>query len=264
MSAHEQFEEDLALYALAALEGPDRVALEQHLAGCAACRLELEQLRGDGALLALSTTGPKPPLRARQRLLDAVARETRSAVTPALVQSARKDRASRSWWGVLGWAATVAAVVFAASLWKENAALKRDVLTWRRLVGQQTLELEAAQRFVNTITNPEGQHFTLVAGKNPPQPQGKAFYLKSRRSLVFLASNMPALPAAKAYELWLIPTQGAPIPAGVFKPDSHGSATVTNPPLPAGAEAKAFAITVENEAGASTPTMPIVMMGAGE
>jgi hypothetical protein len=39
---------------------------------------------------------------------------------------------------------------------------------------------------------------------------------------------------------------------------------VINPPLPPGAEAKTFAITVENEAGASTPTMPIVMMGAGE
>jgi len=279
MSAHEQFEEDLALYALQALEGPERVALEQHLAGCAACRLELEQLRGDGALLALSTTGPKPPLRARQRLLNAVARETKTVVAPtpaafasgqALAQKSRKDGAPgysehrRSWWGVLGWAATVAVIVFAASLWKENAALKQDVVSWRGLVGQRTSELEAAQRFVNTITNPEGQHFTLVAGKNPPQPQGKAFYLKNRRSLVFLASNMPALPAAKAYELWLIPTQGAPIPAGMFKPDSHGSATVTNPPLPAGAEAKAFAITVENEAGASTPTMPIVMMGAGE
>ena len=68
----------------------------------------------------------------------------------------------------------------------------------------------------------------------------------------------------KAYELWLIPKSGAPIPAGVFKPDAQGSATVVNPPLPAGTEAKAFAITVEPEAGSSTPTMPIVMVGAGE
>jgi anti-sigma-K factor RskA len=75
---------------------------------------------------------------------------------------------------------------------------------------------------------------------------------------------MPALPPQKAYELWLIPMQGAPVPAGMFKPDVHGSATVVNPPLPAGMEAKAFAITVENEAGATTPTMPIVMMGTGE
>ena len=88
--------------------------------------------------------------------------------------------------------------------------------------------------------------------------------MKDRSSLIFLASNMPSLPPQKAYELWLIPTNGAPIPAGVFKPDVRGSATVIEPPLPAGVEAKAFAITVEPEQGSSTPTMPIVMMGAGE
>jgi anti-sigma-K factor RskA len=64
--------------------------------------------------------------------------------------------------------------------------------------------------------------------------------------------------------LWLIPTSGNPIPAGVFKPDAHGSASVVNPPLPPGTEAKAFAITVENQAGSEKPTTPILMMGAGE
>src|SRR5579863_32009 len=99
MAAHEQFAEDLALYALDALAGEDRVALEKHLAGCAACRLELEQLRGDAALLALSTLGPKPPQRAKQRLLDAVAKE------PRITAKATKAEARRSWWGALGWAA---------------------------------------------------------------------------------------------------------------------------------------------------------------
>jgi hypothetical protein len=50
----------------------------------------------------------------------------------------------------------------------------------------------------------------------------------------------------------------------VFKPDARGSASVVNPPLPAGTEAKAFAITVENEAGSAAPPAPILMMGAGE
>ncbi|MGA2744484.1 MAG: anti-sigma factor [Candidatus Sulfotelmatobacter sp.] len=263
MSEHEQFADDLALHALNALEGEDRVKLEQHLASCGACRLELEQLRGDGSLLALSTLGPKPPLRARQRLLDAVAKEAAGSASRA--QSARTPvQPRRSWWGLLGWAATAAVIVFAASLWKENSGLKRDVSTWRAVVGQQTLELERVQKVARTITDPEGQRFTLVAMKTPAQPQGKAFYLRSRSSLVFVANNMPPLPPQKAYELWLIPMQGAPMPAGTFKPDARGSATVVNPPLPGGMEAKAFAITVENEAGAATPTMPIVMMGTGE
>ena len=263
MSGHEQFGENLALYALNALEGEDRAELEKHLATCADCRLELEQLRGDGALLALSTVGPKPPARVRQRLLDAVAKE--AAASAARAQSAQETSSARKpWWGWLGWAATAAVIVFAASLWKENAGLKQNLLSLSSPIAQTTLELEDLRRVAAPIISPETQRVTLVAVKAPPQPQGKAFYLRNRSSLVFVANNMPALPPQKAYELWLIPTQGAPIPAGVFKPDAHGSATVVNPPLPAGAEAKAFAITVENEAGSTAPTTPILMMGAGE
>jgi hypothetical protein len=50
----------------------------------------------------------------------------------------------------------------------------------------------------------------------------------------------------------------------VADPDAHGSATVLNPPLPPGVEAKAFAITVEPEAGSAAPTSTPIMLGAGE
>jgi anti-sigma-K factor RskA len=257
MTEHEQYADDLALYALDALHGEDRARIDAHLATCAACRLELEQLRGDTALLALSTTGPRPPQRSRQRLLEAVAREPR---VPRLVQTQPR----RSWWGALGWAATAAVILFAISLWRENQSLKSTLASAASQSAHNARDLEELRRITAPIIAPEAQHVTLVSAKTPPQPQGKAFYLRNRSSLVFLANNMPPLPPQKAYELWLIPTSGAPIPAGTFKPDAHGSASVVNPPLPAGVEAKAFAITVENEAGATTPTMPIVMMGAGE
>ena len=77
MSGHEQFAEDLALYALGSLQGDELAALEKHLQECSSCRRELEQLRGDMGLLALATAGSAPPQRSRQRLLDAVAREPR-------------------------------------------------------------------------------------------------------------------------------------------------------------------------------------------
>jgi anti-sigma-K factor RskA len=261
MSGHEQFGEDLALHALNALESEDRRKLEEHLATCAECRLELEQLRGDGALLALSTLGPKPPLRARKRLLDAVAAE----VPTSRVQTAREmGRTRQGWFGWLGWAAAVAMVLLALSLWLRNSALQSEVSRWRSQVALQQEGLDRLQNVVATLTASDAMRVTLVSAKTPPQPQGKAFYLKNRSTLVFVANNMPVLPAQKAYELWLIPVQGAPIPAGVFKPDAHGSAAVVNPPLPSGTEAKAFAITMENEAGSPTPTMPILMVGAGE
>ncbi|HZL67017.1 MAG TPA: anti-sigma factor [Candidatus Limnocylindrales bacterium] len=63
-------------------------------------------------------------------------------------------------------------------------------------------------------------------------------------------------------ELWIIPAQGAPLAAGVFKPDEHGNAVMMDQKMPVGVEAKAFAITVEKEEGSDKPTSPIMLMGA--
>ena len=254
MKVHEQFAEDLALYALAVLQGDERVALEKHLEGCAACRRELEQLQGDMALMALSTAGPAPPRRARQRLLAAVANEPRRAA--ALPR--------RGWWTLVPWVAAAALAGGAVAVLLQNSDLRKRIGGLQNQSAQQQAELQRAREVVSTLTATDAMRVTLVAAKTPPQPQGKAIYVRDRSSLIFLASNFQPLPAQKAYELWLIPINGAPIPAGLFKPDAHGSATVINPPLPTAVEAKAFAITVEPESGSSVPTMPILMIGAGE
>jgi anti-sigma-K factor RskA len=259
MTAHEQFEhdqyaEDLALHALGALQGEDRAALEKHLEGCADCRRELDSLRGDMSLLALSVSGPHPPTRARQRLMNAVAREPRFSAVPA----------RRPWWM---WAPSFAAAALAVAafiFWSQNSTLQRRITALENQSARQQAELQHAQEVVSTLTATDAMTVTLVGAKNPPQPQGKVMYVRDRASLIFLASNMPMPPAQKMYELWLIPMKGAPIPAGMFMPDARGSAMVMNPPLPRNIEAKAFAITVEPEAGSAVPTMPIVMMGEGE
>jgi anti-sigma-K factor RskA len=255
MSGHEQFAEDLALLALGSLEGEERLALEKHLHECAACRRELESLRGDMALLSLSTAGPKPPARSRERLMKAIAGEPRgaAAATP------------RRWWWMLAPSLVAGALALAVVLlMRQNSALRQQIAGMDYDAAAQQVELQRAHEIVSTLTASDAMRVTLVAAKTPPQPQGKAIYVRDRSSLIFIASNMPVAPAQKAYELWLIPTSGAPIPAGVFKPDAHGSATLVNPPLPAGIEAKSFAITIEPEAGSTVPTMPIVMLGAGE
>ncbi len=38
--------------------------------------------------------------------------------------------------------------------------------------------------------------------------------------MMLMAGNLAPVPAGKAYELWIIPTQGAPMPAGIFSPTS--------------------------------------------
>jgi len=254
MSVHEQFEEDLALYALEALTGGQRTSLEKHLQDCADCRRELEQLRGDMALLALTASGPRPPQRSRERLMDAVDRESRR----------RPVASARPWWIPIPWVVAAALAVGVAMLWRQNSDLNQRLSSLQAESVQQQVELERAREIVSTLTATDALRVTLVAAKTPPQPQGKAIYVRNRAGLIFLANNMPQLPPQKIYELWLIPANGVPIPAGLFKPDSRGSATVVNPPLPSGVEAKAFAITVEPEAGSAAPTTQPIMLGAGE
>ena len=254
MTTHEQFADDLALFALDALEGEERAALERHVAECAACRQELERLRGDVALLALTAAGPAPPERARKRLMAAMAQEPRSRLVPF----------KRPWWTLAPVFATIAMALFGILLWRENVQVRRQLGRLQTRFDQQRSELAGARRIADVLTARDAAQFTLVDTRSKPQPQGKAIYLQSKGALVFVASNFLPAPPGKAYQLWLVPASGQPpIPAGVFKPDERGSALLAAPPLPAGVEAKAFAITLEPEQGSATPTMPIIMLGAG-
>jgi len=257
MSVHSRFAEDLALYALGTLEGDEQVELEKHLKDCADCRHELEQLRCDAALLALSASGPAPPQRARGRLMNALTREPRIVLEQP---TARRI----SWWSQMGWVTAAAAAVIGAILWRTDASLSRRMANLQKEVNEQQSELQRAQEVTATLTASDALRVTIIPPRATAQPQGRAIYVPSRSSLIFLANNMPALPARRAYELWLLPRSGSPIPAGVFKPDSHGNATFVNQRLPQGIETKSFAITVEPETGSPLPSSAPIMLGTGE
>jgi len=119
MSVHEQFADDLSLYALGALQGEERLAVEKHLEDCPDCRHELAQLQGDLALLALSVRGPKPPLRSRERLMAAIAKEPRR-IPVRLVKR-------KPWWIALEWAAAAAAVAMILLVMHQNTDLRQRV-----------------------------------------------------------------------------------------------------------------------------------------
>lgn len=253
MSAHEQFADDLALYALGTLQESERAALEAHLAQCAACRRELQEVWGDIGLLGLATTGATPPPHARARLLSALAKEPR-------VRTVQKQ--SWRWWLLAPVSAAIILAMVSTLLWRQNNVLRQDLALRLAQSGLDRAEVERAKEVLDLLSAPDTVRVTLTANNAKPQPQGKAIYRQRTGSLVFLASNFAPLPPKKAYELWLLPTSGAaPIPAGVFKPDERGSATVLMPALPKDLQAKAFAITVEPETGSATPTMPILLVG---
>jgi anti-sigma-K factor RskA len=260
LKTHEQFADDLALYALNDLSGTDRQELEAHVETCASCRRELQALRSDLGLLGLSSGGPQPPTRSKERLMRAIAAEPRgvSASSPAA-------QARTSWWSSLIPAlAALCLLVIAVALWHNNGRLKDTIAEQRGRNEDQVTQLEQMRREMALMTAPDAVHVSLTPQKATRQPSGTAIFSPARKRMMFMASNLAPVPEGKAYELWIIPRKGAPMPAGVFKPDEHGNAIMMDHPMPENVEAKAFAITVESESGSDKPTSPIVLIGEGE
>lgn len=256
MPTHQQFAEDLALYALGELDEAQAVEFRQHLAECASCRREYQQLQDDFSLLAMSVTGSTPPAKSRERLLGALAREPR-------MRQARMVPSRPRWWSLAPLFATAVLAAFAILLWIENNDLRGELETAQRQNSSTQHDLTEARELVSTMTAPDAVRMTLTSAQAKPQSQGRVFYLKRTGTLMFFASNLPPTPQKKAYQLWLIPANGkAPMPAGMFKPDANGTA-MSSMRLPERIEAKSFAVTVEDEAGSQTPTSPMVMVAQG-
>jgi hypothetical protein len=265
MNAHSQFAESLALYAMGSLDDPqDLAALEAHLGMCGECRHELEALRADTALLALSATGPQPPARSRERLLSAIAAEPR--IERRNPQRYAVGRLRPRWFNLAPTLVMVLLAVFSILLWRDLRNTRRTLRHTHAQLEQlqnelteKNAELAEAKMVRDLLHAPDAWPLTLVSQKTPPQPQIKTVYSKQQGSLLLMASNLTPLPENKIYQLWLLPADGsAPMSAGWFKPDSKGNGMMFHKMSP-GVLAKGFAVTIEPSGGSQTPTMPIVM-----
>jgi anti-sigma-K factor RskA len=181
---------------------------------------------------------------------------------PKIVSVGAAPRRTSGWSNWVAWGALAALLVIAAGLQMRNQHLNRLVNLQATLLEQQKTANARAQMVMDLLSAPTAQHVVLTAAKSKPAPMAKAVYMASKGALLMQASNLDPLPANKTYELWVIPMKGAPMPAGMFRPDAAGNASVVMPDMPKGVEAKAFGVTIENAGGSSTPTMPIVLAGA--
>ncbi len=168
----------------------------------------------------------------------------------------------RKWPVVLPWAIAAVLGIACIFLGLENRNLNDTVDDESALVSNLAAKASRAQQVLDVLNAPNAQRVTLSAAKTPPAPAAHAIYLPEQGALLFQASNLKPAPAGKTYELWVIPANGkAPLPAGTFRPDARGYASVVLPKLPTGVPAKAFGVTIEQEGGSPTPTLPIVLSG---
>ena len=264
MNEHPQFVEDFELYALGALDGAEKAALEAHLEVCAECRRKLEAAGARAAVFGLAS----PPAEPRPEIRELVLARFRAHRAPRPVVAAPEpSRYRRSPWSPL--LAAAAAVLLIAAAWLEienrrlNTELGQLQATHQQLeASSHQLQAESirAQSTLDVLTAPDTVQVELTPASVRPTPHGKAFFNASK-GLLFYAANLPALPAGRTYELWLIPSAGAPVGAGLFATDARGNGEVILPPLPGGLTPKAFAVTIEPAGGVPAPTGPKVLIG---
>lgn len=264
--------DELAVYALDALEDHERYAVEQHLAACPSCRAELDRHH---ETLAELTTPEKPPAHVWDRIAEQVAdtpRRTRPAapapewapgpdlgsaevhqfpppVTPGpagMDPDLPRHRAPRHGGGARRPGRWLAGLAAAAAL---VVVVGVGAVALRGSESTQTvsdLALAAAD-------DPDSQVVELLGDDG--EAQARVVLAEDGAGYVLL-DDLPTLAAGRGYQLWKFDDPTSPVSIGVL---GNGAAAAAAVALPA--DTTTFALTDELSTGAPAPTGPPVATG---
>lgn len=200
---------------------------------------------GVAAALAKAVPQVDPPAELRARVLAAVG-DTGTVRPPSPLHGFGEARQRRQTVGTLAWLALAASIVLAV------------------VAGGYALRLRDRVRSdesrIAVLAAPDVKRVDLAGQPAAPGAAAQAYWSRSR-GMVFTASNLPALPAGRVYQLWVLTAQPAPISAGLLKPDAAGRVNVVfetpaDIPTPV-----AMAVTIEPDGGVPAPTGDKYLVG---
>jgi len=255
-------------YVVGSLDRADREALEAHLAeGCAICEGEIRHLSGAATLLALQSPASKAPAALRAKVMAAVEADAKAfrpeRVGPPLrlEPPLAKRRPSYATWG-LAIAAALIAVVGVIE-WRANQELKKQLANTQASLDQLRKSSEEERSWAEVPMAPLA--VALDLSPTPDAPGKIAARITydpvSRRAVVVCTNFTP--PSGHDYELWAIRDTG-PASLGVIHVDTGGRSVVRLPDAGSPGGLAGFAVSLENQGGAPTPTSPagpVVMLG---
>ena len=267
-------------FVLDALPPEEAAAVRAHLASCPEAHHEIASLGGVVPYLAdlIEPVEPSPELRVR---LLAAARATtqstqpRAAVTgsgladraeeprskPLLLRSdsdsGTRERPQATAWPV--WAMRAAAVIAIVALAGWNVTLQAQLSGARA----DLASVQAYQRSVSTVlalaVRAGSSTVLLSSDLASAGPSGIAS-VGSDGSIILAMQGLTATTDSQVYEAWVIGRSGVPIPLGGFVVDSTGTSQFEARSEIAGLGA-VLALTLEPRAGATAPTLPIIVKG---
>ena len=254
MMTHDVAQELLGVFALNAVDEPERGELEGHVVECVRCSSELDALRS--VATSLGNVGEAASEELWQRISEHLYDNGGDGVTPpiralelpgAAIASLSEHRAklsSRSKFGVGAFAVAAAAVVSVLSVNLMHA--DNQVTQLNAALGSNQSAAESALQAPGHVTvTLKGEHSVALA----------KFVLLNGSGYMF-QSNMAPLPANETYQLWGI-IKGKAISIGLMgtKP-GRVYFTVAGSTRPTD-----LAVSIEPAGGSPTPTSAIVASG---
>ncbi|MGF7033239.1 anti-sigma-K factor RskA [Paenibacillus mucilaginosus] len=259
--------EGVELYALDALTPEETAEFEAHLAGCAACRGKLAELRETIGLLPLASAPAAVPDGMRSRVLGRVLGGAEAQRAGAGAGGAAGAEAQRAGAG----AGSAAGAEAERRVWKRGAAY------WRWMSLGLSAAVVGLALYASDLRGDlrEMERQVAEAGKPPEaakmekmvqlQPAAEQLVSKGLASIVIddkgthlivTAENLPAVQKEQAFQVWLIKGEQK-VNAGTFYPhDGKGSISYTFQPQ----DYDMVAITLEPDAHGEQPRGAMVMM----
>lgn len=222
-------------YALDALEGDtERDRFVRHMSRCPACASEVRGFREVGTALAFAAAA-EPPAELRDRVLAAAAR-TRQV--PPEVSTHVRPRPARSWLPWLSGAVALASIAVAVFFGLAQAHTQ-----------QQLNQARAQNQALNVILSVPGVR--VLSQATAKGGVATVVLAADRHELAVVTSGLPALPAGKVYQLWLI-GKVKTISAGLLPPARSGRTPAV---LATGVvRGDTLGLTVEPAPGSAQPT----------
>lgn len=244
-------------YAIDALDALERARFERHLVDCAVCQTEVDSLReAAGLLAAITSTEPPPAL--RDRVLGDI-----KSVRPLPPLSAQRDSEAPS--AVAGPSPWIRQVGQLQRRWVPRltaaavliAAIGAGAAVWQPWSDDQTQQANQVTTTERVLQAPDATRRTQAL------PGGGSATLVHARSVgraILIASNMPAAPDTKVYQLWLRDPAHGILTAGLM-PAKRDQTVI----LAGDARTAEWAgITIEPAGGSISPsTAPIVEFELG-
>jgi anti-sigma factor RsiW len=231
VSTSDRHHEDVGAYLLGALEPSEQAAFEQHLAGCPACRADVEELRVAADALPRSVEPYAAPASLKRSLMEAV----REDAPPAAKRVPLRERLAALFGGMrpeLAWVSAAFILAVGIGLGLAVSALTGDEEAAKQRVVAAVVDRSRVSDASATLTlAKDGPAQLRVTGLPKPQP-------------------------GQVYEVWL--KRGDQVqPGPLFNVDAQGNGVGAIPDDLSGVSA--VLVTRERTGGAQKPSeAPII------